>query len=199
MSNEQENIRIVGYSVLGSALVFLIYDIVPFIVKNDFVTATEKILAFLIAILLGMLFIRAIPMIRNLSPLNYYVIIIVILVIGVILVGVLYVDFLKHITIKAEMSNYAGSESVTISGEVNPPQPNEKVLIQIFYPNGELYNSTKVSFIDDSNLYEYKLNMPSLGHGVTDVFTIKASYAGYEKSTSFEYTDNKYPSSTISP
>ena len=87
-------------------------------------------------------------------------------------IGVLIVILLvstDQITIKTDWSSYAGSETISVSGQVNPVLSNEKVLIQVFYPNGELYNSTKVSLIDNSNLYACQFNIKPLGYGTTNM------------------------------
>src|SRR5574337_1208881 len=105
----------------------------------------------------------------------------------------------NQITIKTDWSSYAGSEPISVSGEVNPVLPNEKILIEVFYQNGELYNSTTVSLIDNSNLYAYKFNIKPLGYGTADVFTIMATYNEKTASTSFEYKDNRSPGISLLP
>jgi len=116
-----------------------------------------------------------------------------------ILIAILLVFTSNHITIKTDWSSYANSETISVSGQVNHVLSNEKVWIQVFYPNGELYNSTKVSLIDNSNLYACQFNIKPLGYGTTNIFTVKATYDGNTASTSFDYRDNRYPGLTLRP
>ncbi|HJT10012.1 MAG TPA: hypothetical protein VJ771_04440 [Candidatus Nitrosotalea sp.] len=126
--------------------------------------------------------------------------IIVGIVLGIgVLIAILLASNPNQITIKTDWSSYAGSETVSVSGEVNPVLPNEKLLIQVFYPNGELYNSTRISLIDNSNFYAYQFNIGSLGYGTTDIFTVKATYNGKTATTSFEYRDNRNPGLALLP
>ena len=116
-----------------------------------------------------------------------------------IMMTILLVSTPNQITVKTDWSSYAGSETISVSGEVNPKLSNEQILLQIFYPNGELYNSAKVSLIDNSNLYSYQFNIKPLGYGTTDVFSVKATYDGKTTSTSFEYRDNRSPGLALLP
>lgn len=116
-----------------------------------------------------------------------------------IMMAILLVSTSNQITVKTDWPSYAGSGTISVSGEVNPKLSNEQVLIQIFYPNGELYNSTKVSLIDNSNLYSYQFDIKPLGYGTTNTFTVKATYDGKTTSTSFEYRDNRSPGMTLLP
>lgn len=116
-----------------------------------------------------------------------------------VLITILLVLTSNQITIKTDWSSYANSETISVSGQVNPVLSNEKVLIQAFYQNGELYNSTNISLIDNSNLYAYQFNIKPLGYGTTNIFTVKATYDGNIASTSFDYRDNRYPGLALLP
>jgi hypothetical protein len=98
-----------------------------------------------------------------------------------------------NVTIKTDWPSYAGSPTITVSGKVEPIQPHEKIMIQVFYPDGGLYNSSQISLIDDSNLYSYEFTIDPMKQGIYD-FTIHATYAGKTASTTFEFTETRYPS-----
>jgi hypothetical protein len=99
----------------------------------------------------------------------------------------------SNVTIKTDWPSYAGWSTITVSGKVNPIQPHEKVMIQVFYADGALYNSSQIQLIDDSNLYSFQFTINPIKQGTYD-FTIHATYAGKTASTTFEFTETRYPS-----
>ena len=110
-----------------------------------------------------------------------------------VIVVVYFMSIQNYITVKTDWSSYANYSPITISGQVAPIQDISSVFIQIFYPNGEIYNSSKVTLISNSNLYSYqfKINTP-MQIGTYD-FTVKATYAGHSATTSFQYVYSLAP------
>jgi|GEM_PF-3999784 hypothetical protein len=100
------------------------------------------------------------------------------------------------ITIKTDWPSYSGGSVITVSGKVEPIQSQEKVLIQVFYPNGKLYNSSKIPLIENSNLYSYQFTVYPMNQGTYN-FVIHATYAGKTASTVFEFIETRYPPSMI--
>ncbi len=98
------------------------------------------------------------------------------------------------ITIKTDWPSYSGWSIITVSGKVESIQPLEKVLIQVFYPNGKLYNSSQIQLIKDSNLYSYQFAVDPMNQGTYN-FVIHATYAGKTVSTTFEFIETRYPPS----
>lgn len=197
---KKSDLRLILYGVVASALVFLVYDVASSIVEKDPIQhILAKMFAFPLAVMMGGLAIKLFPKIHSMSNRNTYIIFAILGGISIMLFIIFQAGISSNITIKTDWSSYAGSAIITASGNVNPVVPNEKVSILILYPNGEVYNSTTISLIDNSNFYEYKFNIKSLGHGVKNVFTIKTMYDGKQASTSFEYEDNRFPSLSLSP
>lgn len=114
--------------------------------------------------------------------------------IGVLMIS-LSVDTGNHITIKED---YTGGGIITVSGEVNPIQPFEKVLIQVRYLNGQPYISSQVPLMDYSNSYSYQIDIKPMRYGTYD-FEVQATYAGKSAYAGFEYVENKSPSFRILP
>ncbi len=98
-----------------------------------------------------------------------------------------------NVTIKTDWPSYAGWPTITVSGKVESIQPHEKVMIQVFYPDGGLYNSSQIPLIDDSNLYSYQFTINPMKQGTYD-FTVHATYTGKTASTTFEFTETRFPS-----
>jgi hypothetical protein len=98
-----------------------------------------------------------------------------------------------NVTIKTDWPSYAGWPTITVSGKVEPIQSHEKVLIQVFHSDGGLYNSSQVPLINDSNLYSYQFTIDPMKQGTYD-FTVQATYAGKTASTTFEFTETRFPS-----
>lgn len=194
------DLRLILYGVIGSALVFLVYDVASSIVEKDPIQhILAKMFAFPLAVMVGGLAVRIFPMLHSMSNRNTAIIFAILGVISIVLFVIFQIGILNNITIKTDWPSYADSETITVSGKVNQILPNEKVSILILYPDGTIYNSTSVSLIDNSNFYEYKFNIKPLGHGTKNVFKIGAMYAGNAIWTSFEYEDNKFPNSSLSP
>lgn len=73
---DRKDLRVIGLSVLGSAIVFLIYDIIPLVVENDPKhSIIVKMIAFTVAIIVGGIFIKLIPKIQQLRPLHLSIIV----------------------------------------------------------------------------------------------------------------------------
>lgn len=114
-----------------------------------------------------------------------------------VIIGIL-VSITGHsgITIKTDWPSYSGGSVITVSGKVESIQSQEKVLIQIFYPNGKLYNSSKIQLIDASNLYSYQFTVNPMNRGTYN-FVIHATYAGKTAFTTFEVIETRNPPSII--
>ncbi len=123
---------------------------------------------------------------------------IIISAISVLIIIGIMVSIVSHsgITIKTDWPSYSGGSVITVSGKVEPIQSQEKVLIQVFYPNGKLYNSSQIQLIDDSNLYSYRFTVDTMNRGTYN-FVIHATYAGKTASTTFEFIETRYPPSMI--
>lgn len=199
-TEKKSDLRLVAYGVIASALVFLVYDVVSSIVEGKPVQEIfAKMFAFPLAVIVGGVAVRLLPKLHSMSNRNANIVFAILGGFSIVLFIIFQTGNLNDITIKTDWSSYVGSATITVSGKVNPVVPNEKVAILILYPNGNIYNSTTISLIDNSNSYEYKFNIKPLGHGVMDVFKIGAMYAKKQVFTSFEYEDNRFPSLTLSP
>ena len=119
---------------------------------------------------------------------------IIISVISVVVIIGIMVSTMSHpgITIKTDWPSYSGWSVITVSGKVESIQSPEKVLIQVFYPNGKLYNSSKIQLIDDSNLYSYQFIIDPMNQDTYN-FVVHATYAGKTASTTFEFIETIYP------
>lgn len=112
---------------------------------------------------------------------------------ALVIVGIM-VSITGHpgVTVKTDWPSYSGWSVITVSGKVEPIQSQEKVLIQVFYPDGKIYNSSKIQLIDDSNLYSYQFTMDPMNQGTYN-FVIHATYAEKTASTTFEFIETRYP------
>ena len=121
---------------------------------------------------------------------------IIISAISVLVIIGIMVSITGHsgIKIKTDWPSYSGWSVITVSGKVEPIQSPEKVLIQVFYPNGKPYNSSQIQLIDDSNLYSYQFTVDPMNQGTYN-FVIHATYAGKTASTTFEFIETRYPPS----
>lgn len=197
---QRYDLRMLVYGVIGSALVFLVYDVASSVVENTPIQhILAKLFAFSLAIMAGGIAIRIFPALHRMSNRSATIVLAILGVISIVLLVMFQSGVLNNITIKTDWPSYAGSETITISGKVNPIVPNEKVSILILYPDGRIYNSTTVSLIGDSAVYEYKFNIEPSGHGSTNIFRVGGMYAEHATWTSFEYDDSKFPSSQLSP
>jgi|SRR5579864_1291261 len=110
----------------------------------------------------------------------------------VILASIFFISS-NYVSVKTDWSSYANGATITVSGEVKPIQDDNPVIIQIFYPDGELYKSTKVSLIENSNLYSYQFKIEKPMRIGTYDFMVKATYAGQSAITSFQYLYSETP------
>ena len=181
--DKTNELSLIGYGILGSAIVFLVYDVIHNILENGGLTndVTYRLIAFVLAIFAGLLFTKMVPKIKQIKI--EYLLIVVVVVCGIAVGDGFYLVSLHLVTIKADWSTYEGSGIIAVSGTVNSVLPNEKVLIQVFYPNGTLYNSTKVLPLNNSHVYVYNFSIKPLDYYATNVFTINATYAGITAST----------------
>lgn len=114
---------------------------------------------------------------------------------ALIIIGIMVsITGYSGITIKTDWPSYSGGSAITVSGKVEPIQSQERVLIQVFYPNGKLYNSSRIQLIGDSNLYSYQFTVDPMNQGTYN-FVIHATYAGKTASTTFEFIETRYPPS----
>lgn len=196
-TDEKREFRMMFYGVLCSTLVFLIYEVGISLSEHDVIKADVKLIVFIIAIFVTLPFAKALQKIHSMK-MEHVLIISVVVAVGATLAYVVFIaDTPKPITITTDWSSYVGSAIIRASGEVNPIVPNEKVSIIILYQDGEVYNMTSVSLV--GNTYEYKFSIKPIGYGVKNVFKIGAMYAGNSTFASFEYEDNRFPSSSLSP
>lgn len=73
---DKKDIRIVGYGVLGSAIVFLIYDIVPLMMPTGiFPDVVLKMIAFSCAIVVGALSLKLFPKIKQLQNRHFIILV----------------------------------------------------------------------------------------------------------------------------
>lgn len=123
---------------------------------------------------------------------------IIISAISVLVIIGIIVSIIDHpgITIKTDWPSYSGGSVITVSGEVESIQPQEKISIQVFYPNGKLYNSSQIQLIDGSNLYSYQFTVNPIDRGTYN-FVMHATYAGKMASTTFEVIETRNPPSMI--
>ena len=127
--------------------------------------------------------------------LHYSLIISAISVLAIIGIMISITDH-PGITIKTDWPSYSGGSVITVSGKVEPIQSQEKVSIQVFYPDGKLYSSSQIQLIDDSNLYSYQFTVDPMNQGTYN-FVIHATYAGKTVSTTFEVIETRNPPSMI--
>ncbi len=182
-SDKKNELSVVGYGIIGGAIVFLVYDVMHNLLENGGLTkdVTYRLIAFVLAIFAGLLFTKMIPKIKQIKI--EYLLIVIVVMCGIAIGDGFYLVSLHLVTIKSEWSTYAGSGIIAVSGTVKSVLPNEKVLIQVFYPNGTLYNSTKVSPINNSDVYVYNFSIKPQDYYITNVFTINATYVGITAST----------------
>lgn len=121
---------------------------------------------------------------------------IIISAISVLVIIGMMISTIDHpgITIKTDWPSYSGGSTITVSGKVDSIQSQEKVLIQVFYPNGKLYNSSQIPLIENSNLYSYQFTVDTMYQGTYN-FVIHATYTGKTASTTFEVIETRYPPS----
>lgn len=197
---KKSDLRLVAYGVIASALVFLVYDVMSSIVEGKPIQEIfAKMFAFPLAVIVGGIAVRLLPKLHSMSNRNASIVFAILGGISIVLFIIFQTGMLSDITIKTDWSSYVGSATITVSGRVNPVVPNEKVSIWIIYPNGETYNSTTISLMDNSNYYEYKFNIKSQSHVVNGVWKVGALYTGQKTFASFEYEDKIFPSLTLSP
>ena len=90
------------------------------------------------------------------------------------------------VTMDTDKDVYARSSVITVTGHVDPVDPNSVVSIQVFASNGNFVDIDQVSVNSDGN---FSTTFNTAGWGSDGTYTIKAQYVGAYTITSVELTN----------
>ena len=91
----------------------------------------------------------------------------------------------QSITISTDKTSYHYGDSYTISGQVNPVVPNQRISIEILHPS---YPHPELVFLGPNANGSYSQTLPLQLKAIpSENFSIIASYAGAKNQTTFSY------------
>ncbi|HEU5220933.1 MAG TPA: hypothetical protein VFU58_02625 [Candidatus Nitrosotalea sp.] len=91
----------------------------------------------------------------------------------------------QSLTISTDKTSYHYGDTYTISGQVNPVIPNQRISIEILHPN---YPHPELVSLEPNANGSYSQTLPLTFNSIpSGNFTIIASYAGAKNQTTFSY------------
>jgi len=119
-----------------------------------------------------------------------------IITMGILVVSIIsyLVFFAQPFTVKTDQDTYVSGKTITVYGNVGSIHDGiNYVLIQIFYPDGSLYKSSRVSLIDTSDVYTNSFPTDQEG-GIAGNYVVKVTYTNQTAKTMFNFIPIQPPS-----